>query len=93
MLCDMDIAEAFDADIRVPPISSLDMLAAVLDEIGLFRSEDDRSRSFELLHQAGFSREGRLNIGVKRVLGMAEMARNDRDPADKLVARYVSFYD
>lgn len=75
MLTDMDVMDAFGADIRVPAIDSLAQLNYVLRDVELFRSQEEEQRSMQLLSQAGFEREGRLNIGVKKLLSLAEMCR------------------
>lgn len=77
--------EVFDADIRVPPITNLRALDRVLDEVQLFSSRSDRGRALGMLEQAGFSEEGRLNVGIKKLLSVIEMARQDpNDVAEKL---------
>jgi vesicle-fusing ATPase len=86
MLTDMDVMDAFAADIRVPPIASLEQIDYVLRDIALFRSANEAQRAVQLLQQAGFGQEGRVSIGVKKLLSMAEMCRQDPDSAsDKLV--------
>jgi vesicle-fusing ATPase len=46
--------------------------------------------AMSLLRQAGFGEEGKLNIGVKKLLSMTEMARQDPDPAEKLVGSLIA---
>jgi vesicle-fusing ATPase len=89
MLSDMELTDAFDADIRVPPITSLTAVDHVLREVELFRSEEEYQTAKRLLQQAGFAEEGRLNVGVKKLLSMAEMARQDPNPAEKLVGSLI----
>lgn len=86
MLNDMDLAEAFLADIRVPNISSLRSVDHVLRETQLFASEEQHARCLQLLASAGLGQDGRINIGIKKLLSEIEMARLDDDPADKLTA-------
>ncbi|KAK4699400.1 hypothetical protein P7C70_g6860, partial [Phenoliferia sp. Uapishka_3] len=87
MLTDMDVMDAFGADIRVPAIDTLQQLNYVLKDVELFRNQQEEQRTMQLLGQAGFNNEGRLNIGVKKLLSLAEMCRQDPDGAsDKLVS-------
>lgn len=91
MLSDMELIDAFDADIRVPPITSLRSVDHVLREVELFSSDEDYRTTSRLLEQAGFGVEGKLNVGVKKLLSMAEMARQDPDPAEKLVGSLIQY--
>lgn len=46
----------------------------------------------QLLSQAGFAQEGKLDIGVKKLLSMAEMCRQDGEgAADKLVSSLIEY--
>lgn len=71
------MSEVFDAELRVPPISTLRSLEHVLREVELFASDNDRRNAIDMLQQAGFGEEGRLNIGIKKLLSMIEMARQE----------------
>lgn len=99
MLQDMDLAQAFLADIRVPNISSLRSVDYVLREVQLFGDHDEsaRQRCLQLLSHTGLSTSsdgddlaaeatGSKTIGIKKLLSEIEMARLDDDPADKLTA-------
>ena len=91
----MDVLSAFDTDIPISPITSLDAVDYCLREVQLFRSTKDQERCMKMLTDAKFGQDGRpdLLVGVKKLLSMAEMARQDPDPAFKLVsslAREVS---
>lgn len=98
MLQDMDLSQAFLANIRVPNITSLRSVDHVLRETGLFAGENEHQRCLQLLHSAGLGEDDvdgqgatggaapRLNIGIKKLLSEIEMARLDDDPADKLTA-------
>ncbi|KDN44542.1 AAA-domain-containing protein [Tilletiaria anomala UBC 951] len=85
MLAEMEVADAFLADIRVPAISSLRSLDHVLREMRLFENPQDHTRCMQLLESAGLG-EDRLHISIKKLLSEIEMARLDDDPADKLLA-------
>jgi vesicle-fusing ATPase len=84
MLSDMQMTEIFDAEIRVPPISNLAALERVLAAVELPSGE--RQRGMAMLEQAGYRNEGRLNVGVKKLLSVIEMARQADDVADKLTS-------
>lgn len=90
MLADMDALDAFAADIRVPALESLRQIDYVLRDVSLFPTQEDGQRAMQLLQQAGFGEQGRvgaLNLGVKKLLSMAEMCRQDPDGAgEKLVS-------
>ena len=86
MLTEMDLGDAFLADIRVPNITSLRSVDHVLRETQLFADDAARQRCLQLLAHAGLEQEGRLSIGIKKLLSEIEMARLDADPADKLAA-------
>lgn len=93
MLADMDALDAFASDIRVPAISSLRQVDHVLREVALFTAPQEQQRAMQLLQQAGFDNEGKvdsLSLGVKKLLSMAEMARQDREgAADKLLTSFM----
>ncbi|KAI9464300.1 AAA-domain-containing protein [Russula earlei] len=76
MLTDVGLS-SFDAELRVPPITDLKALDQVLEAVELFRSPRDRARAVGMLRQAGMGTEGRLSIGVKRLLSVIEMARQE----------------
>ncbi|KAK0540655.1 transport between ER and Golgi ATPase protein [Tilletia horrida] len=90
MLTDMDVADAFLADIRIPSISSIASIEHVLRETELFASEEELARCVQYLRSTGLEESGRLQIGIKKLLSEIEMARLDQDPADKLVAALTS---
>jgi len=81
MLTETQLSEVFDAELRVPPISSLRALEHVLREVDLFSNENDRRRAITELQNAGFGSDdmgaGRLNIGIKKLLSVIEMARQE----------------
>jgi vesicle-fusing ATPase len=82
ILTDLGLSETFDSEMRVPPISSLSALEHVVQEVELFPSEQERRRAIRMLAEAGFGsdRDGlssRLQIGVKKLLSIIEMARQE----------------
>ena len=85
------MTDAFDAQIRVPPINNLASLDHVLREVELFTSERDHRRCMDLLQQSGFGEDGKLNVGVKKLLSLVEMARQDPEPVETFTANLVDF--
>lgn len=76
------MSEAFDSELRVPPISSLRSLEFVLREVELFPSGDERRAAVRMLAEAGFGAEDDVNgmhIGIKKLLSVVEMARQEPD--------------
>jgi vesicle-fusing ATPase len=77
MLTDVGLS-SFDAELRVPPITDLTTLDHVLDGVELFPSPRDRTRAVNMLREAGIGTEkGRLSIGIKRLMSVIEMARQE----------------
>lgn len=67
---------------RVPPISNLKALERVLREVELFPSGDERRQALRMLEDAGLGSSqdqlsSRLQIGVKKLLSIIEMARQE----------------
>jgi vesicle-fusing ATPase len=91
ILTDMDVLSAFDADIPINPISSIESVVHVLDEVQLFSNSKDKARAVQMLREARLGEGGRpdLMVGVKKLLSMAEMARQDPDPTTKIVASLI----
>ncbi|OJT15463.1 Vesicular-fusion protein sec18 [Trametes pubescens] len=86
VLTDLGLSEVFDSELRVPPIATLRALDTVLREVELFRSDDERRRAVGMLAQAGFTDgddegDARLTVGVKKLLSMVEMARQEPENA------------
>lgn len=86
VLTDLGLSEVFDSELRVPPIATLRALDTVLREVELFRSDDERHRAVGMLAQAGFTDgddegDARLTVGVKKLLSMVEMARQEPENA------------
>ncbi|KAF8076749.1 vesicular-fusion protein SEC18 [Lyophyllum atratum] len=83
ILSDIGFAETFDSELRVPPISSLRALNFVLREVELFQSNGERQQLIKDLQEAGFEGQDNLSskfqIGIKKLLSMVEMARQEPD--------------
>ncbi|KAF9266293.1 AAA-domain-containing protein [Marasmius fiardii PR-910] len=84
VLTEIGFAE-FDSELRVPPISDLRSLEYILKEVELFDSRDERKQAIRMLEDAGFVSSSRdesnskLHIGVKKLLSIIEMARQEPD--------------
>ncbi|KIK67694.1 hypothetical protein GYMLUDRAFT_81253 [Collybiopsis luxurians FD-317 M1] len=85
VLTETGLSEVFDSELRVPPISNLVSLELVLREVELFRSSQERKEAIRMLEDAGFASNvgdeanGKLHIGIKKLLTMIEMARQEPD--------------
>lgn len=93
MLVETQLSEVFDADLRVPPISSLAAMDYILKEVELFPSDEEQSRAMAQIEEAGFGKTDakgygtRMEIGVKKLLSMIEMARQEPEyVAERLVS-------
>jgi vesicle-fusing ATPase len=91
ILTDMDVISAFDTDISISPITSIESVVHVLDEVSLFSGSKEKQRAVQMLRDARLGEGGRpeLMVGVKKLLSMAEMARQDPDPTMKIVASLI----
>jgi len=75
----------------VPPISSLRALEHVVQEVELFPSDQHRKRAMRMLEEAGFGGGDdftpKLQIGIKKLLSIIEMARQEpENVAERLTA-------
>lgn len=79
ILTDLGLSETFDSELRVPPISNLQALQNVLQEVQLFSSSRELAETMQMLASAGFGNEetSSLQIGIKRLLSVVEMARQE----------------
>ncbi|PFH51344.1 hypothetical protein AMATHDRAFT_3193 [Amanita thiersii Skay4041] len=93
ILTDLGFSEIFDSELRVPPITSLGALENVLREVELFESREERKRAMQMLEESGLggvSGDGigtRLQIGIKKLLSIVEMARQEpENVAERLLS-------
>ncbi|KAG2193738.1 hypothetical protein INT46_011349 [Mucor plumbeus] len=82
ILDQMDMTDEFSAEIYVPTITSLEGIDTVLQQLELF-SDNERERALSILQQANMDQK--LTIGVKKLLMIIEMARQDEDKVEKFV--------
>jgi len=79
----MDMLDSFDAEIYVPSIKSLSSIDTVLKEIELF---SDSERAYAMKSISKEIQSNYVSIGVKKLLMIAEMARQDDDKVSKFVS-------
>lgn len=80
MLHDMEMIDLFDSDIRVPPLDDLSSIMKVIESVDLYQPSDEGyQKIMRTLSQAGYDKEGSVLIGIKRLLSLIEMARQDED--------------
>lgn len=81
MLLDTELPQAFDKDIYVPPISTLPAFEGVLRHLHLFRNDEELRYAMQLVAEAGFgaghAQGDGLVIGIKKLLSIIEMARQE----------------
>lgn len=83
ILTDLGLSETFDSELRVPPITKLTSLEYVLHEVELFTSGEERRQAIQMMKDAGVGGldeySSNLQIGVKKLLSVIEMARQEPD--------------
>lgn len=80
----MDMLEAFNAEIYVPNITSLSSIDITCRDLKLFSTENnEHATAMNALMTSGV--ENSLSIGIKKLIMIAEMARQDVDKVDKFV--------
>jgi vesicle-fusing ATPase len=82
ILDQMDMTDEFSAELYVPSITSLEGIDIVLQQLELFE-DSERERAISILQQANMDQK--LTIGIKKLLMIIEMARQDEDKVDKFV--------
>ncbi|KAF8638609.1 hypothetical protein AX17_002150 [Amanita inopinata Kibby_2008] len=93
ILTDIGLTETFDSELRVPPISTMRALDYVLREVELFETKEERIMALRMMDEAGLDRAGmdgigsRLQIGIKKLLSVVEMARQE---PENVAARLAS---
>ncbi|KAI8834492.1 P-loop containing nucleoside triphosphate hydrolase protein [Chytridium lagenaria] len=82
VLDQMDLTEAFNAQLYVPTVRDLRSIEIVTEELKLF-SENEKRVAMRTLFEAGVGEK--LSIGIKKLLMVSETARQDVDKVDKFV--------
>ncbi|CAG8566803.1 17083_t:CDS:2, partial [Dentiscutata heterogama] len=85
VLDDMNMSDCFNSEIYVPNITELSSVDVVLKELALFNDEE-RNRALNALKQGGVE----MRIGIKKLLTIIEMSRQDVDKVDKFVSTILS---
>ncbi|KAJ9058963.1 transport between ER and Golgi ATPase protein [Entomophthora muscae] len=78
----MDMFNAFDSDIYVPNVKTLSEAEIVVQKMNIF-TPVEHQEAFGQLRQDGIDA---LDIGVKKLIMLAEMASQDIDKTDKFVS-------
>ena len=80
MIEEMDMINIFDSEIAINTLISLDSIMAVIESVDLFKPSDQGYQEIQdLLERKVTERNLRLEIGIKRLLSLIEMARQDVD--------------
>ncbi|KIM29575.1 hypothetical protein M408DRAFT_67819, partial [Serendipita vermifera MAFF 305830] len=86
MVEELEMAELFDSELRIGPVTSLRALDKVLDEVQLLQEPSERHQFMANVEQSfqprtreeqEFYGDTKLSIGVKKLLNLTEMARLD----------------
>ncbi|KAI7868132.1 P-loop containing nucleoside triphosphate hydrolase protein [Spinellus fusiger] len=83
----MTMTDSFDSSIYVPTVTTLEGIDIVLQKLDLF-TDQERERTLSILEQAGLG--NKLAIGIKKLLMIIEMARQDADKIEKFVNTIIS---
>lgn len=88
MVEELEMAELFDAELRIGPVTSMEGLEKVLDEAQLIMDKEERRETMVQIETAfrpvtrdeqAVYGETKLSIGIKKLLGLIEMARLDQE--------------
>ena len=99
LLTELGLSDVFDSELRVPPISNLTSLEIILREVQLFPSEHEIQQTMRMLAEAGFAADAsveheatlHLQIGIKKLLSIIEMARQEPERAgERLMSAIIS---
>eukprot|EP01136_Pigoraptor_vietnamica_P001184 Opistho-1_new@27481 len=82
VMADMGLADSFDASLKVPNLTKVDQITKALMSLEVF-SADDWKRFNE--RQATVLQNVRLWIGIKKLIMLAEMARQDAAKVDRFL--------
>jgi vesicle-fusing ATPase len=80
MIEEMDLLNSFDSEIAINTLNTLESIMAVVEAVDLYKPNQPGYNQIQSL-LARRSQEGslRLEIGIKRLLSLIEMARQDLD--------------
>ncbi|KAI1295953.1 transport between ER and Golgi ATPase protein [Mortierella claussenii] len=83
VLDEMDLVNSFSSELYVENIRSLEEVDVVLKDMKLFKTDDDTRSAISILNKSGL--EGKLSLGVKKLMMNIEKARQDSDPVGRFV--------
>ena len=88
MIEEMDMINIFDSEIAINTLTSLESIMAVVESVDLFKPNDQGYKQIQgLLQRKVEERNLRLEIGIKRLLSLIEMARQDVDNTREFMSR------
>jgi len=82
VLENMDMSDCFNSELYISNIADLQSISHVLDDSQLFSPEEKRE-ALERLRISGIDQ--RISIGIKKLMMVIEMSRQDVDKVDKFV--------
>ena len=86
MVEELEMAELFDSEMRVPPVTTLRGVEVVLETVDALENPQERRQVMQDIEEAFRPRtreeqelygETKLSIGVKKLINLAEMAKLD----------------
>lgn len=77
MLSRMDMTQSFDAEIAVPNVSNVTELDRIIQSIDSFADSNVRADTLQRLQN--FTGTDAVNVGVAKILMIAETAKQDVD--------------
>ncbi|CEI91893.1 Putative Vesicle-fusing ATPase [Rhizopus microsporus] len=89
ILDEMGMIPEFSNEIYIPPISTIEGIEIVLQTVDLF-TEAEHNQAMSYLRQSSI--EDRIAIGIKKLLMIIEMARQDEDKVGKFVSAILALH-
>lgn len=89
ILDEMGMIPEFSNEIYIPPISTIEGIEIVLQTVDLF-TEAEHNQAMSYLRQSSI--EDRIAIGIKKLLMIIEMARQDEDRVGKFVSAILALH-
>jgi len=89
MVEELEMSELFDSELLISPVRSLPALGVIMDKVDLLMDKRERALAMADIEEAFrprtrddiamYGNETKLSIGVKKILGIIEMARLDKE--------------
>lgn len=89
ILEEMGMIPEFSNEIYIPPINTIEGIEIVLQTVDLF-TEAEHHQAMSYLRQSSI--EDRIAIGIKKLLMIIEMARQDEDKVGKFVSAILALH-